>query len=179
MAIHLLKDSCLRGLLTALCLVVVLSSAVSTVAVAAPPGAPQLFSGYVYPVVGPRLSSVFGDRKHPVKRVTKHHNGVDLAAPRRAAVRVIAEGRVVFADKYSGYGNLVVVSHPDGKTSHYGHLDEIKARPGAYLRPGQLIGYVGETGIATGPHLHFEIRKDGKPLDPEKYLPGLTETPEG
>ncbi len=138
-----------------------------------------VFSGYVYPVVGPRLSSVFGDRKHPVKRMKRHHNGVDLAAPEGAGVRVISEGRVVFADDYAGYGKLVVVQHKDGKTSHYGHLSTIKARPGTYVKPGELIGLVGETGIATGPHLHFEIRQNGKPLDPEVYLPGLSETPEG
>lgn len=166
--------SCLRSLI-----VLAVTALLASPAFASPIKQQPIFSGYVYPVVGPRLSSVFGNRKHPVKKMTRHHNGVDLAAPEGAGVRVIAEGRVVFADSYAGYGKLVVVQHADGKTSHYGHLSTIKARPGTKVLPGELIGLVGESGIATGPHLHFEIRQDGKPLDPEAYLPGLSETPEG
>ncbi len=129
----------------------------------------------VYPLMGPRLSSDFGKRKHPVFRSVRHHHGVDLAAPEASPIRSIAAGQVVFADPYAGYGNLIVIRHENGMTSHYGHCDTIKTSIGARIRPGQIIGTVGSTGISTGPHLHFEIRLNGNPTDPEQLLPGLAE----
>lgn len=152
---------------------------VSAAALAASLGLPALdffptaSRSYVYPLMGPRVSSDFGNRVHPIKRVVRHHDGMDLAAPFGSPVRSIAEGTVIFADNYAGYGRLVVVKHANGITSHYGHLQEIKARPGQHINAGQLIATVGSSGISTGPHLHFELRKDGQPEDPEKYLPGL------
>lgn len=128
----------------------------------------------VYPIMSPKLSSKYGTRRHPVVRVTKHHNGVDLAAPKGAQIRSIAEGVVVFADPFKGYGKLVVIKHPSGITSHYGHCSNIHVSPGAKVRAGQIIATVGRTGLATGNHLHFEIRKEGKPLDPERFIPDLT-----
>jgi murein DD-endopeptidase MepM/ murein hydrolase activator NlpD len=104
---------------------------------------------------------------------------MDLAAPHGAAVRSIAEGIVIFADPYGGYGKLIVIQHRDGLTSHYGHLQEIKALPGQKVTAGQLIATVGSTGISTGPHLHFEIRVNGEPRDPEKFIPGLALPGEG
>ncbi len=134
---------------------------------------------YVYPVMGPRVSSDFGKRIHPVKRSVRHHAGIDLAAPHGSPVRAIADGIVIFADPYSGYGRLVVIQHQQGLTSHYGHLQEIKARPGQYVKAGQFIATVGSTGISTGPHLHFEVRVNGKAQDPENYLPGLAQPGQG
>lgn len=136
-------------------------------------------SAYVYPVMAPRLSSDFGTRTHPVLRVRRHHEGVDLAAPSGAQVRAIADGVVVFADPYKGYGNLVVIKHSDALTSHYGHLQKILVAPGQKISPGAVLGLVGTTGRVTGPHLHFEIRLHGKSQDPEKFIPGLALQAEG
>ena len=140
------------------------------------PSAGLITSGpqsFVYPVMGPRLSSKFGFREHPVLNVKKHHHGVDLAAPDGAVIRSISSGRVVFADSYGSYGKLIVVEHENGMTSHYGHCESIKVGPGKAVKAGQIIGTVGHTGRVTGAHLHFEIRKNGEPQNPEQFLPNL------
>jgi murein DD-endopeptidase MepM/ murein hydrolase activator NlpD len=137
------------------------------------------FRSLVYPIVAPRVSSVFGTRKHPMRRMVRHHDGVDLAAPRSAPIRAIGPGVVVFADPYGSYGNLVVVRHENGLTSHYGHCEKIRVSPGQRVRAGEILATVGSTGAATGPHLHLEIRKEGKPLDPETILPDLAEAAAG
>ena len=134
---------------------------------------------YVYPIMSARLSSKFGKRKHPIYKVTKHHRGVDLAAPMNSPIRAIAKGMVVFADKYKGYGNLVVIDHGDGLTSHYGHCHEIKVSPLDTIAAGQIVATVGKTGNVTGPHLHLEIRKEGKAVDPQQFLPSLTVKAQG
>jgi len=137
------------------------------------------FKDFVYPVMTPRLASNYGTRVHPIVKMVRHHNGVDLAAPEGAPIRAVANGIVVFADPYAKYGNLVVVAHGNEITTHYGHCQEIKAKTGKVVKAGEIIGTVGATGGATGPHLHFEIRKAGVPQDPEKYLPALAEEAEG
>ncbi len=134
---------------------------------------------FVYPLLGERVSSVYGLRKHPVRQVQRHHSGIDLAAPKGAQIRAIASGKIVFADPYKGYGNLVVIEHSNGITSHYGHCRTIHVEPGQTIQAGEIIATVGETGLATGPHLHFEIRINGEPKDPEKYIPGLRDAPQG
>lgn len=137
------------------------------------------FTSFVYPVMAPKLSSVFGKRKHPIRKVIRHHDGLDLAAPTGADIRSVAEGYVVFADSYGSYGLLVVVRHQNGMTTHYGHCSQIRAKTGQFVKAGQIIGKVGETGGATGPHLHFEIRKNGKPLDPKLLVPDIAAQAEG
>ena len=139
----------------------------------------QALLPFVYPVMGPRMSSDYGMRKHPMKRVRKHHHGVDLAAPVDAPIRAVASGRVMYSDPLGGYGKLVVIQHADGITSHYGHCNALQVSPGQRVRAGEIIGTVGSTGISTGPHLHFEIRKNGEPTDPENFLPGLASHGEG
>ena len=134
---------------------------------------------FVYPVMGPRLSSDFGVRKHPIRKVRRHHDGIDLAAPVGAPIRAIANGQVMFADPHGGYGKYIVLRHPDGFTSHYGHCDTMEVAPGASVLAGQIIGTVGSSGLSTGPHLHFEIRRDGAAQDPERYLPGLADQAAG
>ena len=136
-------------------------------------------NSYVYPLMGTRISSDFGNRNHPVRKIFRHHNGIDLAAPKGAPIRVVRDGMVVFADPHSGYGNLVVVQHTNGLTSHYGHCNTILVRTGQRVRAGQIIATVGNTGITTGPHLHFEIRIKSVPFDPERFIPGLAEMAEG
>jgi murein DD-endopeptidase MepM/ murein hydrolase activator NlpD len=136
-------------------------------------------TAFVYPVMGPRMSSDYGTRKHPVLKVRKHHDGIDLAAPIGAPIRAIADGQVVYADPHGGYGRYVVVRHLDGFTSHYGHCEKLEVAPGQRIAAGQIIGTVGSSGISTGPHLHFEIRRNGETQDPERYLPGLADQAAG
>jgi len=133
----------------------------------------------VYPLMGTRVTSGFGDRIHPLKRITKHHNGVDLAAPEQASIRAIKNGTVIFADPMGSYGNLVVVQHKNGLTSHYGHCHEIKVQPGDKVKAGAVIATVGSTGGVTGPHLHFELRSNGEPLNPDDYIKSLSGAAEG
>ncbi len=130
-------------------------------------------SPVVFPLMSPKLSSKFGTRTHPVKKVVRHHNGVDLAAPHYSHVRAVLEGRVVFADSYAGFGKLVTIKHADGYISLYGHLAEVSVNPGQKVNAGEIIGRVGSTGLATGPHLHFEWRQNGKSIDPLKVFPAL------
>ncbi len=135
--------------------------------------------GVVFPLIEPRLSSTYGPRRHPVKKYNKHHNGVDLAAPKNSHVRAVKAGLVIFADAYAGFGKLVTIQHSDGYVSLYGHLNDILVNPGQKVAAGELLGRVGSTGLATGPHLHFEWRKDGQPVDPLKVFPFLAEDAEG
>lgn len=130
-------------------------------------------ASFVYPLVGTRVSSDYGWRKHPVVKAVRHHDGIDLAAPQGALIRAVRKGTVVFADPYGGYGNLIVVRHAGNMTSHYGHCKDIKVRPGQQVNAGEIIGTVGATGRVTGPHLHFELRIDGAPQNPEALIPGL------
>ena len=137
------------------------------------------FSNVVFPLVSARLSSPFGKRVHPVKKVVAHHQGVDLAAPSYAHVRSMASGQVIFAGTHGGYGKLVTIRHNNGYMSLYGHLDEISVNLGDRLSAGQILGRVGSSGLATGPHLHFEVRRQGKPVDPLKLFPELSKKAEG
>ena len=137
-------------------------------------------NSFVYPVMGPRTSSDFGTRKHPInKKIRRHHHGVDLAAPKGSIIRAIATGRVIYSDPLGGYGNLIVIRHSNGLSSHYGHCQQRAVQVGQRVKAGEIIGTVGSTGLSTGPHLHFEIRKDGEPQHPESFLPGLDLPAEG
>jgi murein DD-endopeptidase MepM/ murein hydrolase activator NlpD len=109
-----------------------------------------------------RISSTFSrGRYHPILRKVRPHHGIDYAAGRGTPVVTVGEGRVVFAGRKGGYGNVVEVRHPADYLTRYGHLNSISVRSGAHVRQGQLIGTVGSTGLATGPHLHFEITQRG------------------
>ena len=114
-----------------------------------------------------RVSSGFsGSRFHPVLRVTRAHNGADLAAGYGTPVRAIGHGTVTAAGFESGYGNLVSIRHANGYTSYYGHLSKILVRPGQRVSQSDLVGLVGATGLATGPHLHYGITRNGAWADP-------------
>ena len=128
---------------------------------------------FVYPLQGTRQSSKYGRRKHPVKKRIIHHHGIDLAAPIGSVIRAITDGVVVYADPHGGYGNFVVLKHAHGLTSHYGHCNKLRVKVGQRVRGGDIVATVGNTGVSTGPHLHFEIRKDGTPLNPELLLPEI------
>lgn len=122
-----------------------------------------------YPLQFTRISSVFTTaRFHPILERTRPHKGVDFAAPRGTPVRAVASGKVTFAGRQSGYGNMVCIDHPGPYDTAYAHLERIERSldQGALVARGQIIGYVGSTGLATGPHLHFELHKDGEYINP-------------
>ncbi|WP_157664775.1 M23 family metallopeptidase [Bordetella genomosp. 9] len=130
-------------------------------------------TSFAWPVARSRASSPFGGRIHPVLGVAKFHRGVDLAAPQGTPVMASAPGTVTFVGNVRGYGNLVALRHANGLESYYAHLHAIASTVGVGTRVAQrdVIGTVGATGTATGPHLHFEIRQHGRPLDPITLMP--------
>jgi murein DD-endopeptidase MepM/ murein hydrolase activator NlpD len=99
------------------------------------------------------------------------HEGIDIGAPNRSPIYAAAAGIVSFAGTQSGYGNIVIVEHPGGLTTAYAHQSRMSVVAGQVVARGQLLGYVGATGDATGPHLHFEVRIAGHPKNPMNYLP--------
>jgi murein DD-endopeptidase MepM/ murein hydrolase activator NlpD len=124
------------------------------------------------PLAFRRISSVFGMRKHPILGEWRAHKGTDYAASAGTPVRSIGDGVVVFAGTRGGYGNSIDVRHPNGFVSRYGHLRSFDAgvRAGSRVTMGQTIAFVGMTGLATAPHLHFEILVGGVQRDPGAAL---------
>lgn len=121
--------------------------------------------GVMLPVGGPVTSS-FGSRMHPLLGIRRFHRGIDLAAPWGTPIRAAADGRVVRAGWAGGYGRQVALSHGSGLDTSYSHLSRIVARSGSEVHRGDIIGMVGSSGLSTGPHLHFEARRNGRPIDP-------------
>ena len=116
-----------------------------------------------------RISSTFSNgRFHPILKRYRPHHGLDYAAPAGTPVSAIGNGTVTFSGIKGQYGNLVIIKHPHGYKTYYGHLSKIEKhiKKGAKIEQGQIIGLVGATGLATGPHLHYELRINGKPLNP-------------
>ncbi len=122
-----------------------------------------------WPVMG-KISSVFGWRRSPFGRRRVFHSGLDIRAPRGRAIVAAGSGRVVYSGWMGGYGKTVVISHAGGMSTLYGHCSSIVAKKGSVVKAGQLIARVGSTGRSTGNHLHFEVRKNGTPQNPLKYL---------
>ncbi len=114
-----------------------------------------------------RITSRFGE----VRSGGRIHKGLDLATPRGTPVVAAAAGVASFTGTQRGYGNIVTVDHCNGLETAYAHLDEITTFCGARLEQGSAVGRVGATGNATGPHLHYEVRRAGEAVDPERYLP--------
>ncbi|UCC11883.1 MAG: peptidoglycan DD-metalloendopeptidase family protein [candidate division WOR-3 bacterium] len=112
----------------------------------------------------------FGKIIHPKYNTKTKNNGIDISASYGDNVHAVAPGKVVYADRFMGYGNMVLVDHLDGFYSLYGHLAEILVDIGQQITEGRIIGRIGESGSLSGPMLHFELRKDGKPVDPLAYL---------
>jgi murein DD-endopeptidase MepM/ murein hydrolase activator NlpD len=129
-----------------------------------------------------RISSGFSkSRLHPVLKIRRAHNGTDYVAPKGTPVSAMANGQVLAAGHQGGYGKLVVLRHPNGYKTFYGHLSGFAkgVRKGASVTQGQLIGYVGSTGVSTGPHLHFEMRVNDRPVNPRKVeIPAGQPVPE-
>ncbi|MBX9927445.1 MAG: M23 family metallopeptidase [Gemmatimonadaceae bacterium] len=119
-----------------------------------------------------RISSVFGMRKHPILGIWRAHRGTDYSAASGTPIRSIGDGTVAFAGRRSGYGNTLEIRHPNGFLSRYGHLRGFArgVRAGTRVTMGQTVGYVGATGLATAPHLHFEILVGGVQRDPRSAL---------
>lgn len=124
----------------------------------------------VDPVDG-TLSSPYGFRQDPFrKRRRRHHNGIDYDGERGDDVRAAGAGIVIKASRYYGYGRVVFIDHGNGMVSRYGHLQSIGVKQGEHVPANALIGTVGSSGRATGPHLHFEVRVDGNPIDPARVM---------
>lgn len=124
----------------------------------------------VSPLPGSRLTSTFGPRQHPVLGTARMHDGVDFAAPNGTPIRAAAGGTVVFAGARGGYGNTVIVDHGNSLATLYAHQSELNVAQGEVVTAGWIVGAVGSTGLSTGPHLHFEARVSGVPVDPLLYL---------
>ncbi len=120
------------------------------------------------PINGARLSSGFGNRKHPILGFTKHHNGTDFAAPTGTPIMASGNGTVIKAGWCGNGGNCVRIRHNSSYTTGYGHMSKIATRSGRRVRQGQVIGYVGNTGMSTGPHLHYTVKYNGKFINSQK-----------
>ncbi len=137
---------------------------------------PAAFRWPVDPVV---VSSPYGVRLHPIAAEHRFHAGIDLEAPRAHPVLAAEDATVVFAAWNGAHGKQVELQHDPHWATRYSHLGTLLVKSGTRVRKGQVIGLVGQTGLATGPHLHFELRRDGDALDPEAFLrePGLATPP--
>lgn len=125
----------------------------------------EVENGLVMPAQGP-ITSYFGYRYHPILHFTRFHAGVDIGAGWGSPIVAAGDGRVVGAGWSGGYGREVQIAHGGGLVSIYGHMSQIVTEPGSFVRRGQLIGYVGSSGLSTGPHLHFEVRQGNTPVNP-------------
>jgi len=128
-------------------------------------------SGMIWPCPGYKtLTSYFGRRFHPVLKIYRSHNGIDIAAPSGANIIAAASGEVITSEYSSSYGNYIVINHGSGVTTLYAHMSVRGVSVGAKVSQGQSIGKVGSTGISTGPHLHFEVSVNGTRQDPQSYV---------
>ena len=116
------------------------------------------------------VTSKYGYRPHPVTGRYQMHNGIDFRAATGTRVYASRDGKVIFAGRKGGYGKIVGIEHEDDFTTWYGHLSRIKVKSGQWVSQGKVIGLSGNTGISTGPHLHFEIRYKGRSEKPTQYL---------
>ncbi|MEI6332129.1 MAG: M23 family metallopeptidase, partial [Pseudanabaena sp. ELA645] len=116
------------------------------------------------------ITSEFGWRTHPILGYERFHSNMDIGADHGELIYAADAGTVIFADWYGGYGNAVIVDHGNGLTTLYAHASEVYVQEGQGVNKGQPIAAVGSTGFSTGTHLHFEVRKDGEPIDPAQFL---------
>jgi murein DD-endopeptidase MepM/ murein hydrolase activator NlpD len=120
------------------------------------------------PVDGARITSTFGRRKHPILGYTRAHQGVDFGAGRGTPILAAGDGVVTRASRWGGYGNWLQIRHSQGWSTGYAHISRYAKgiHPGVHVRQGQVVAYVGSTGLATGPHLHYEVWKNGHRVNP-------------
>jgi len=132
------------------------------------------------PVDFTRISSRFGKRKHPILKKRKSHKGVDYAAARGTPIKAAGDGKIIWRGRKGGYGKTVIIKHANKYSTLYAHMNSYnrKARSGSRVKQGQIIGYVGSTGRATGPHLHYEFRVNGRHRNPLTIkLPNVASIP--
>jgi murein DD-endopeptidase MepM/ murein hydrolase activator NlpD len=120
------------------------------------------------PVPG-RVSSGFGKRVHPISKTVKMHNGVDMNASQGDRIIAAHDGVVILSGVKGGYGNTVIIDHGGGMVTLYAHQSKLGVSVGQKVTRGQTIGWIGSTGQSTGPHLHFEVRINGRPVNPVSY----------
>ena len=125
---------------------------------------------FMSPIPGARITSTFGPRVHPIFGDSRMHNGIDFGAGMGTAIRAAGAGTVVSAGPRGGYGNVIILDHGNSLATLYAHQSALLVGVGAHAAKGQVIGRVGSTGYSTGPHLHFEVRRNGVPVDPLGYL---------
>lgn len=138
-----------------------------------PPKVPSLTTGaatFLWPLRG-TISSPFGPRVHPIYGVPSFHTGIDIAVPEGTSVRAAAAGVVTTAGWDGGFGLLVVIDHGNGYQTYYGHLSKILVGAGERVEAAEVIALSGNTGLSTGPHLHFEVQYNGTSVDPRPLLP--------
>ena len=116
--------------------------------------------------VNARITSTFGMRVHPILRFARMHSGIDFGAGWGTPIHAAADGEVSKAGWAGGYGRQVRIAHEGGMTTSYSHMSRMTVEPGAFVRQGQLIGYVGSSGLSTGPHLHYEVLRGGRAVNP-------------
>ncbi|BDF79134.1 peptidase, M23 family [Pyramidobacter piscolens W5455] len=124
---------------------------------------------FSWPVVG-KISSPFGWRRHPIRRARLFHAGIDIRAPRHTPIRASRGGQVIFSGWMNGYGRTVIIRHDSTYTTLYGHCQSLMIRKGQNVKKGTVIATVGSSGRATGPHVHFEVRRNDSPTNPMSYL---------
>ena len=124
---------------------------------------------FVFPANG-SISSGFGNRIHPILGYSRFHAGIDFAASHGSAIRAADSGRVIFSGWYGGYGQTVIIDHGNGISTLYAHASRLLVNEGQNVQQGQSIAAIGSTGLSTGPHLHFEVRQNGNPVNPMAYL---------
>jgi len=129
-------------------------------------GVGERTAGFVQPVTGGRMTSGFGMRRHPLLGYSRFHKGVDYGAAYGTPIRAVTEGTVSYAGWHGGHGRYVKLNHAGGMATGYAHMSRIAVASGARVRQGQVIGYVGSTGLSTGPHLHFEVYRGGAAVNP-------------
>lgn len=130
-------------------------------------------AGFMKPIGG-RITSPFGWRTHPIFNSRTFHSGVDIAGPNRGSIRASNSGKVIYSGWYGGYGKVVILDHGvvNGRptTTLYAHMSSIRVGQGQFVKKGEVVGYEGTTGYSTGPHVHFEVRINGKPNNPLNYI---------
>lgn len=124
---------------------------------------------FVFPA-NANISSGFGNRIHPILGYSRFHGGIDFAASYGSTIRAADSGRVIFSGWYGGYGQAVIIDHGNGLSTLYAHASRLFVSEGQTVQQGQSIAAVGSTGLSTGPHLHFEVRQNGNPVNPMGYL---------
>lgn len=123
-------------------------------------------TGLIMPVYGGRVTSSFGARRHPVLGYTRMHAGIDFGAPYGAPIYAVGDARVIYSGWHGGHGNYVKLDHGGGFATAYAHMSRIAVPNGSHVAAGQVIGYVGSTGLSTGPHLHYELYQNGRVVNP-------------